>query len=130
VQPYVHVTGVAMNCSKTTSTFEVTVEQYISSVRSKHSTKDAGGGHLNAITTFVCHIPDSPRYQTWSGKPLPWSKRFVSLSGFLTGVGRSGDGSEVEIFRIDVDNITFCGQYIPPAAASMNPQSCTYDEIL
>jgi len=112
-----------MNCSQTNATFEVTVGQYITCFR---STKD-GGSQSKSATTFFCHIPDSPRYKNWSGKPLPGNKRFVSLCGFLTGVETSGDDdSEVENFRIDIEDITFCGQYIQPAVVMpVNPQSCT-----
>jgi len=123
VRPYVQVTGVAMSCSKADATFEVTVEQYISCFR---TTKDAGGSHLKPATTFFCHIPDSPVYRNWSGKPVPGNKRFVSLGGFLNGVDKSDDGSEVENFRIEVDNITFCGQYVQPAVAP----SCTCVQMI
>jgi hypothetical protein len=62
---------------------------------------------------------------------VPANKRYVSLSGFLTGVDKLDDGSEVDKFRIDVDNITFCGQYVQPAAASTISQTrCTYVQIL
>lgn len=84
---------------------------------------------MKPATTFFCHIPDSPKYKAY-GKPLPRNKCFVSLCGFITGVDRSGDGSEVEKFRVDVDNITFGGQYVQPAVASKNPQSCTFIEAL
>jgi hypothetical protein len=97
----------------------VTVEQYISCFKSYASTK--GGDDLKPATTFLCHIPDSPKYKD-CGKPLPRDKCFVSLYGFITGVDKSGDGL-VERFRIDVDNISFCGQYIQPAVACKNP-SC------
>jgi len=123
MRPYVQLTGVAMGCSKADATFEVTVEQYISCFR---STKDAGGSHSKPSTTFFCYIPDSPIYRNWSSKPVPGNKRFVSLCGFLTGVDKSDDGSEVENVRIEVKNITFCGPYVQPAAA----QSCMCVQIL
>lgn len=117
-----------MNCLKAEAMFEVTVEQYISCFKSCPS-KDAD--LLKPATTFFCHIPDSPKYRNCS-KPLPGNKRFVSLHGFLTRIDRSGDGSEVERFRIDVNNICFCGQYVQPAVVSESkiPQSCTCLETL
>ena len=124
--PHVQVTGVAMECSKENATFEVNVKQYISCL--KPGPVQAGGSPMKPFTTFFCHIPDSPKYRTSGSKPLPGNKRFVSVSGLLTGVDRSGDGSEVEQFRIDVDAISFCGHYVQPVdpAASMNPPTCTY----
>lgn len=129
MRPYIQVTGVVGECSKADATFEVTVEQYIACYKSTN-TKEPGS-RLKPATTFFGHIPDSPRYKSWSNKPVPGSKRFVSFCGFLSGVDMFGDGSEVEKFRIDnVDNITFCGQYVQPApVASMNSQTCTCVEL-
>ena len=59
---------------------------------------------------------------------MPGNKRFVSLCGFLTGVDKLDDESEVEIFRIKIDNITFCGQYVQPAVSSMD-KSCMCVQI-
>jgi hypothetical protein len=83
----------------------------------------AGGSRLKPTTTFFCYIPDLPKYRTWSSKPLPANKRYVSISGFLTGVDTSDNGSKVENFRVDVHNVTFCGHYVQPAHPA-NPQSC------
>ena len=112
-QPSVQITGVAMKVSKEEATFEITVEQYISSFKSNTSTPQAAGGRLKPTTTFFCYIPDSPKYKNWGNKPLPGNNRYVSVSGFPTRVDRSSDGLKVEQFRIDVYNITFCGQYHP-----------------
>jgi hypothetical protein len=124
VRAYVQVTGVAEKCSKTEATFEVTVEQYISCLE---SAKDPGGNYIKPVTTFFFRIPNSGRYK--NGKPVPGNKRFVSVRGFLTGVDRSGIGSEVEKFIIDMDTITFCGQYVPPVA-SMSSHRCTRVKLL
>ena len=128
MRPYVHITGVAVDCLKAEATFEVNIEQYISCFKSNAPTEGAGGD-LKPATTFFCHIPDSPKYKS-CGKPMPRNKCFVSLFGFITGVDRSGDRSEVEKFRVDVDNITFGGQYVQPAVAPKNPQNCTFIEAL
>ena len=118
VQPFIQVTGVATESSKTDATFEVNVEQYVSCIKSGPPTKQAGGSRPKPITRFFCHIPDSPKYKNWSSKPVPGNKRYVSVCGHLTGVERSGNTSEVERFLIDVENITFCGHYIQPANAA------------
>lgn len=127
MRPFIHVTGVAMECLKAESTFEVNVEQYISRVKSDLSTEQAGGNRLKPTTRFLCHIPDSAKYKSWRSKPMPTNNRWVSILGVLTKVDRSSNNLEVEQFRIDIDNIVFCGQYVPlviSAASSSVPQSC------
>ncbi len=75
-RPYVKVTGVAMELSKDQATFEVNVEQYISSFKSNTpTTPQAGGSRFKPTTRFFCHIPDSPKYKSWGSKPLPGNKR-------------------------------------------------------
>ena len=126
VRPFIHVSGVATKCLKAESTFEVNVEQYISCVRSDLSTEKAGGNRLKPITSFLCHIPDSPKYRNWRSKPMPTDNRWVSILGFLR-MDRSGNNLEVERFRIDIDNIVICGQYVPlvtSAASSSVQQNC------
>ena len=108
----------------------LTVEQYISCAKSDLSTKQGDGSRLKPTTGFFCHIPDSPKYKSWGGKPMPGNKRWVSVCGFLTRVERSRDNSEVEQFRIDVENVTFCGQYISPAnSAPFVSQNCECAEL-
>lgn len=111
VRPYIHVTGVAVVRSKAEETFEVNVEQYVSCVKSDPST---GGSRLKPITRFLCRFPVTGKYSTWSSKPMPSSKRYVSVLAVLTGVDRSGD---IEEFLIDIEDISFCGQYVQPANA-------------
>lgn len=111
-----------MEVSKEAATFEVNVEQYISCATSDPSTKQAGG-RSKITTRFLCHIPDSPKYR--NGKPLPGNKRWVTIGGHVTGVEKSNEKSEVEQFRINVENVTFCGLYSPPAnSAAFVPQHC------
>ena len=116
VRPHIHITGVATECSKTDATFEVIVEQYITCVKSDE------GDRLKSTTPFFCRIPDSPKYRR-SSKPIPGNKRYVSLSGFLAGVDRTGENRDVQQFVIEVENITFCGYYVQPANAASSP-SC------
>lgn len=61
-----------------------------------------------------------------SGKPVPTNKRWISFYGYVTGVDKSRDNSEVERFRITVEIVAFCGSYTPPvtSAAFNVPQNC------
>ena len=88
--------------------------------------RSLGTDRLKPTTRFLCHIPDSPKYKGWTGKPMPGNKRWVSVRGLLTRVDRSSDNSEVEQFGIDVENIiSFWGQYILPAnSATLVSQNC------
>jgi hypothetical protein len=114
-----------MERSKAEAKFDVNVEQYFSCVKSDASNKKADGGRLKPTTCFLCHIPDSAKYKNWSSKPMPGNKHFVSICGFLTGMNRSDNDSEVAEFLIDVESVTFCGQYIQPAnSASVASPSC------
>ena len=57
---------------------------------------------------------------------MPTDNRWVSIVGFLV-VDRSSNNFEVERFRIDIDAITLCGQYVPlvnMAASCSVQQSC------
>jgi hypothetical protein len=126
VPPYFHVTGVAMAVSKAEATFELNVEQYISCPKSDPSTKQAGG-RSKPTTRFFCHIPDSPKYR--SGKPMPGNNRWVTIGGYVTGVRRSSDNSEVEQFQIKVENLAFCGAYTPPANSVVSVPQSEYVEF-
>jgi len=107
-----YVTGVAMEHSKAEAMFEITVEQYVSCVKSDPPAKK-GVDRLKPTTSFLCHIPDSSKFKSWGSKPMPGNKRYVSICGFLTGA-RTGSHSEVEQFLIDVESVTFCGHYVQP----------------
>jgi hypothetical protein len=110
-----------MECSREQATFELNVEQYVGCF-----TYANDGSRIKPTTTFFCSIPDSGKYKNWSSKPNPGNKRYTSVSGVLTGVDRLDNDSGVGQFKIEVDNVTFCGPYIPPAtnsAASANQQS-------
>jgi hypothetical protein len=124
--PYFTVTGVAVECSQDEGTFEMNVEQYISC---DLSTKGAGGSRSKPFTRFRCHIPNSPKYK--NRRPLPWNRRHVSIFGFLTKEERSDNNSNVEIYLIDVESITFCGVYTQPAnPAAFVPQNGCECELL
>ena len=126
IPPYFQVTGVAMEVSKAEATFEVNVEQYISSTKSDPSQQ--AGGRSKPTTRFLCHIPDSPRYR--NGKPMPSNNRWVTICGYVTGVDMSSDNSEVEQFRINIENVAFCGPYTPPANLAASVPSCECVKLL
>ena len=109
-----YVTGVAVEHSKVEALFEITVEQYVNCVKSDPPAKK-GVSRLKPATCFLCHIPDSAKFKSWGGKPMPENKQYVSVCGFLTGAERPDSHSEVEQFLIDVENVTFCGNYVQPA---------------
>ena len=107
--------------------FEVNIEQYICVKLDPSSTKQAGGSRLKSTTCFFCRIPDSPKYRTLASKPMPGNKHYVSVCGFLIGVDRSGNNSKVEQFLINIESVTFCGQYIQPTnAPTFVLQSCEW----
>lgn len=124
VRPFIYITGVAMEHSKTEATFEINIEQYISCVKSEPSTKK-GVSRLKPTTTFFCHIPDTAKFRSWGRKPMPGNKRYASICGIITGANRSGDDSEVEEFRIDTECVTPCGPFVPLAnRAAVASPSC------
>jgi hypothetical protein len=101
-----------MERSKTEATFEITVEQYISCVKSEPK---KGVNRLKPTTSFLCHIPDTAKFKSWGRKPMPGNKRYASICGTITGANRSGDDSEVEEFLIDTECVTPCGPFVPLA---------------
>ena len=127
-----YVTGVAMERSKAEAMFEITVEQYVSCVKSDPPAKK-GANRLKPTTCLLCHIPDSAKFKSWGSKPMPGNKRYVSVCGFLTGA-RSGSNSEVEQFLIDVESVTFCGHYVQsstlPAVASPSCECTALIQII
>ncbi|KAJ7930211.1 hypothetical protein B0H13DRAFT_1859046 [Mycena leptocephala] len=88
----VWVCGVATNMNKEDATFEIVAEQYVSATRSSESFPTR------------CLIPDTPRFQNY--KPILSKGKFVSVTGFLTGVERNDE----KHFLLDVDQVVFLGQ--------------------
>ncbi|KAJ7917782.1 hypothetical protein B0H13DRAFT_2321992 [Mycena leptocephala] len=105
---FVQVCGLASNINKDDATFDVVVEQYISATRSPESFPTR------------CFIPDTPRFQNY--KPVPNKGKFVSVTGFLTGVERDDDHA-VKHFLLDVDQVVFLGQQPHSASAPKAEQS-------
>jgi hypothetical protein len=126
VRPFVHITGVAIERSKTEAMFDINVEQYVSCVKSNPGSTSKGVNRLKPTTFFLCHIPDTAKFKSWGRKPMPGNKRYASVFGTLTGANRSGNDSEVEEFLIDTECVTPCGQYVPLATnrAALGSPSC------
>jgi hypothetical protein len=56
-------------------------------------------------------VPDSPRYKA-SGKPIPYNRRFVSISGTLTDViykDPTAPDPDIDHFVVTVEEIVFWG---------------------
>jgi hypothetical protein len=111
---------VASDCQKEAGTFIIEVDQYISCFKAaKANSEQESPKH---VTRFFCSFPDSPKYK--SGKPVPWNKRYVAVSGFLSGATYTKeDRSLVEYFKITTENISFLGQHMPVASSNASQTS-------
>ncbi|KAF8870491.1 hypothetical protein BD779DRAFT_536629 [Infundibulicybe gibba] len=107
-RPKVYICGHVTNSNKKTATFELSVNQYISAFKDITTAK--------AVLPVQCIIPDSPRYK--SGKPVPFDRRYVYVTGYLTDVLGTQDakGSVEQCFRVEVTHITTLGYYTPTVA--------------
>jgi len=99
---YLHISGVAVNCDEKEATFDVKIDQYISTL------KDVKSSPSKFVTPFSCSIPDLPQYKT--GKPVPYNRWYISISGFLTDVTYKPDSDVVQWFHLKVENIVFLSQ--------------------
>ncbi|KAJ7708260.1 hypothetical protein B0H17DRAFT_1125027 [Mycena rosella] len=102
----VWVCGIATNPNKDDATFEVVAEQYVTATRSTE------------CFPIRCLIPDTPRFRSY--KPMPSKGKFVSVTGFLTGVERNNDHT-VKHFLLDVDQVVFLGQSTSAPKAEQSP---------
>ena len=107
-----------MNVQRSEAKFDLDIEQYVSSM--KDVLKPASSQNakpIKPIAPISCTIPDSPKYK--GGKPIPFNKRYVTVSGFLSDIMFNADigtdSRKVEHFKIDVDSMVFLGQYVPTA---------------
>ncbi|PPR01846.1 hypothetical protein CVT24_001734 [Panaeolus cyanescens] len=120
--PIVILAGVATNIQSDAGTFSLEIEQYISCMKSnivKTSTTASVSSKAVQTTSFSCFIPDSPRYR--NGKPMPRGKRYVIVFGFLTDLIASAQKRKlglIDSFEVEVNNVVFCGQFLPPASNS------------
>ncbi|KAJ7658456.1 hypothetical protein B0H17DRAFT_1213203 [Mycena rosella] len=92
---FVQMCGLATNPDKDDGTFEVIAEQYVTATRSAE------------CFPICCLIPDTPRFHKY--KPISSKGKFVSVTGFLTGIERNDDHT-VKHFLLDVDQVVFLGQ--------------------
>jgi hypothetical protein len=89
-----------------TSSFTLDIDVWVS------ASKDSSNPSFKPTAPFLCIIPDSPRYKT-HGKPIPYNRRFVAVTGTLSDVvykDSTAQDVEIERFVITVDDITFLGQ--------------------
>jgi hypothetical protein len=93
---YVNFCGLPFNGNKAAGKFDIDCEQY---------TQIAKGGPTT-VFPVSCWIINSPRWSP-DKKPVPFSNRFISASGFLVGVEkREVPGSpHTWCFIVDVDNV-------------------------
>ncbi|PPR02986.1 hypothetical protein CVT24_012191 [Panaeolus cyanescens] len=123
--PVVILAGVASNIQKDSSTFSVEIEQYISCLKPNKTDNNTSTSKSRVqVTSFSCFIPDSPRYR--NGKPMPSNNRYVNVFGFLTDLIASAQKRKVgliDAFEVEVNNIIFCGQFLPPASHSSQSTS-------
>ncbi|KAJ7895131.1 hypothetical protein B0H14DRAFT_2558716 [Mycena olivaceomarginata] len=113
---YVNFCGLPFNGNKAAGKFDIDCEQY---------TQIAKGGPTTVFPAS-CWIINSPHWSP-DKKPVPFSNRFISASGFLVGVEkRRVPGSpRTRCFIVDVDNVVYLGTNVTagratPAASSSN----------
>ena len=65
------------NCDQREATFDIDISQYISMMGPTKS-----GSKTKPTASFACTVLDFPRYEKF-GKPVPYAKRYVSVTRFL-----------------------------------------------
>ncbi|KAJ7041736.1 hypothetical protein C8F04DRAFT_1176827 [Mycena alexandri] len=126
-RPYAHICGAAFNVDVPSATFSVTADQYTGAFREMQK-KTIGAPAAKSVFSTICTIQDSPRYENIK-KPVPFNKRFIMATGLITGLTSTLDNGKVkESYHVDVENIVFLGNYVPPATPAGNspvPSSST-----
>jgi hypothetical protein len=113
----VKVCGAVTHSDSNAATFTLDVEQYTTAFaeQQKLAATDPAVVVQKSVLHVLGFIPDSPRYK--SKKPVPWTKRYVSFGGYLTGISASLEGETLqERFRGEVDHIAFLGTFTPLAS--------------
>lgn len=101
---YVHVSGAVNNVHQESGTFKLDVDHYISAFKDLKDSKKP----IKPIAPMSCEF--SARYQNRK-KPVPFNRRYVSVSGFLTGVTYKQNSEDiVERFIVSIEHIAFLGQ--------------------
>ena len=111
--PYVHLSGLALNCNKEKATFTLDINMWVLSL-----IKTEQNPPRRASASFLCHIEDSPKYKN-SPKPTPYEKRFVTVHGYITGViynnGSEDPQEGIEGYIVAVKLIDFLGSLAEPS---------------
>ncbi|KAJ7751023.1 hypothetical protein B0H14DRAFT_3602853 [Mycena olivaceomarginata] len=113
----VKVCGAVTHSDSNAATFTLDVEQYTTAFaeQQKLAATDPAVVVQKSVLHVLGFIPDSPRYK--SKKPVPWTKRYVSFGGYLTGISASLEGETLqERFRVEVNHIAFLGTFTPLAS--------------
>ena len=104
-QPYINISGAAINSNKTGRFFEVNATQYTTHYKANRAL---------SILPIQAHF-NSNKYRT--KKPIPSNNTYVSLEGFLEGVETDTTG-HATLFHISVDNINFLGKATLPTSTT------------
>ncbi|KAJ7732050.1 hypothetical protein DFH07DRAFT_968533 [Mycena maculata] len=115
-RPYLHICGAAFNVDVPTATFSVMAEPYTAAFREmQKANRNATGSVAKSLFATNCIIPDSRRYDNVK-KPVPYNKRYVMVTGHLTGVTSKLDDDNIKDFYcINVENIAFLGTQVTAA---------------
>lgn len=112
MQPYIYISGAAINSNKTAGFFEVNAAQYTSHYKTNRAL---------SILPIQAHF-NSNKYR--SKKSIPSNNTYVSLEGFLEDVETDATG-QATLFRVSVDNINFLGKatLMPSATGTVAPST-------
>jgi hypothetical protein len=99
IQPYATISGCAISCDQSKSTFRINAKQYTTFYKIKKQPSI-----LPVDTTF--------RPSKYKGKkPMPKDNTFVSIEGYMTGIDFDNSGHPSS-FKIEILNIAFLGKNI------------------
>ncbi|KAJ7732792.1 hypothetical protein DFH07DRAFT_755148 [Mycena maculata] len=108
----VHVCCVVTKDDQKAATFQGEPEQYTIAL----PMPSAGETPPKSFFPFLAYIPDSPRFND-TKKPTPFTNKFSGFMGYLTGVSGALEGEQmVDRFRIEVETISFMGNYMTKLA--------------
>lgn len=109
-RPIIHASGIVTLAVPEKSTFLLSLEQYISSLRSSDNSK-------KPLCPLRCIISDSKRWgEKGERKPKPKQGTYVSVTGFISGISRGSEG-KFEAFEVEIENVTYLGKPSTPMAS-------------